>query len=140
MPEISEVLKKKGLKATPQRMAIYQALLSTDAHPGAEVIYEQLKMAYPTLSLNTVYTNLDILADVGLIRRIDSGEGLFRYDGNPSPHLHIICTDCRKVEDIYGDCSIDLADMTGKVEKWSGYKVNDHALYFFGQCPECLKR
>ncbi len=132
----SEVLKAKGLKATPQRIAIYKALTSTTSHPDAETLYNMMKLDFPTMSLNTIYTTLCALEEAGLARRIDAGNGA-RYDGNPAPHAHIICTQCLRVDDLAAQVDTAVDGWPQKVEAASGYSVRDFAVYFYGICPAC---
>ena len=136
----TQALKAKGLRVTPQRMAVFEALRSRKDHPSVEMVHEQVRKAFPTISLNTVYTTLNALEEVGLIRRIDAGDSLCRYDGNAVPHLHIVCTGCLRVDDVALAAEASAAEMTRQVGKVSGYDVTDYAMYFYGQCPECRSK
>lgn len=136
----AQALKAKGLRVTPQRMAVFEALRSRKDHPSVEMVHEQVRKALPTISLNTVYTTLSALEEAGLIRRIDAGDGLGRYDGNAMAHLHIVCTGCLRVDDVALPVEASAAEMTRQVEEASGYSVTDYATYFYGQCPECQNK
>lgn len=104
LEKIKEKLSKSGLKATQQRLVIYQKLQSfIDKHPTAEQIYESLHEQNPTLSLGTVYKTLDTFTDVGLIERIPSEGGKMRYDANLTPHNHIFCKESEEIIDLYDE-------------------------------------
>lgn len=129
----TEALKAYGMRVTPQRIAIYTMLMATDEHPTVDAIYEQVRTKCPTISLNTVYTTLCAMANVGLIRHVDAGDGLCRYDGNPRPHAHIICHSCRRVEDLDVEAKLNKEEVAER----SGYDIDDVAVYFYGLCPNC---
>ena len=80
MRQTAEILKEKGLKVTPQRIAIYNMLKNTKEHPSAEGIYKALEQDNPTMSLATVYKTLDSFESVQLVQQLNVGEGYARYD------------------------------------------------------------
>jgi Fur family peroxide stress response transcriptional regulator len=134
MNNLTEVFKEKKLKLTPQRIAVYKYLKSTKEHPSAEVIYKALQPEYPTMSLATVYKALKTLVEVDLVQEINVGEGNFRYDGMISPHSHIQCLSCGRVDDIEGFC---FSDLNEKVQKNCDYEVMTNQVYFYGLCKDC---
>ena len=85
-----EILSGKGLKATPQRILIYETLLADHSHPSAEQVYEQIKSMYPTISLATIHKTLETLVDYHLAKKVSTIEGTFRYDGKTEDHHHIL--------------------------------------------------
>ena len=95
--------KDLGIKVTPQRTAIYRELASTDQHPSTETIYKKIKDYYPNISLTTVYRTLETFEKLGLISVVNVLYNAARYDANLSPHHHIVCTECKKVEDVYDE-------------------------------------
>jgi Fur family peroxide stress response transcriptional regulator len=128
-------LRRAGLRVTPQRLAIYRALASTDVHPSAQTLFEQLQSSLPSLSQATVYNTLQTLASHGLIQRMgDVGDGAVRYDGNPEPHVNLVCTMCYKVNDEY---QISLADITKQVETHSGFEAQAVHVTLYGICARC---
>ena len=135
----TEALKAHGMRVTPQRIAVYDALVPRKDHPSVDQIYTQVKERCPTISLNTVYTTLTMMAKAELIRQIDAGDGLCRYDGNPRPHLHIVCTDCHRVDDLDLDMTADAKSLLQRAADTSGYDINDYAIYFYGCCPSCRR-
>lgn len=134
MENISLIFKEKKLKLTPQRLAVYQYLKSTNEHPSAETIYNALQATYPTMSLATVYKSLKTLVEVNLVQELNVGEGNFRYDANCFEHCHIQCVKCGKVEDLM---NLSLPNLNSMVEENSDYKVNWNKLFFYGLCKEC---
>ncbi len=95
--------KELGIKVTPQRKAIYKELASTDQHPSTETIYKKIKDYYPNISLTTVYRTLETFEKLGLISVVNVLYNAARYDANLDPHHHIVCTECKKVEDVYDE-------------------------------------
>lgn len=136
MDETAVLLKEKGLKITPQRLAIINLLKNTKEHPSAETIYKKLSSDFPTMSLATVYKTLEMLKNIGLIQELNVGEGSFRYDANIESHPHVICLSCSRVDDL--DESV-LKDLMNDVKKHTDYLLTEQKLYFYGYCPDCQK-
>jgi len=134
MNHIASIFKEKKLKLTPQRLAVYNYLINTTSHPSADVIYTDIHIQYPTMSLATVYKALKTLVDVGLIQEINVGEGNFRYDGNSFPHPHLQCLGCGKVDD-FKDLSLD--NLNAIAEEHTDYQIISNKVYFYGYCTNC---
>jgi Fur family peroxide stress response transcriptional regulator len=138
MHTIEEILRKKKIKVTPQRMAVYSILKQSKSHPNVEMIYQKLKPDFPAMSLATVYKTMDVLKKVGLIQELNVGEGGLRYDAQIRPHCHIYCKNCGKVVDVD---HFPLEELQGslleKVKEETGFNILFVQLYFFGICPEC---
>lgn len=132
--EVTALLRERGFKVTPQRLAVYNVLSHTTAHPNAEMLYRELQPYYPTMSLATVYKTLSILCEVGLAQELNVSEDAFRYDANTQPHPHVRCTCCGRVDDIM-DLSTDSLEAQAASE--TGYQIEAHQYYFFGVCPSC---
>lgn len=132
--EFIERSKDLGLKVTPQRIAIYRELASTNQHPSTETIYKKIKDYYPNISLTTVYRTLETFEKLGLISVVNVLYNAARYDANLDPHHHVVCTECKKVEDFYdGSLSnLDVSDMT-----LNGYKIKGYSMLLNGVCKEC---
>jgi len=116
---------------SPKREAILQCLRSTTCHPSAEWVYAQLKPRIPDLSLATVYRNLSLLSDMGLITTLETLDKSIHYDGNTDPHSHFICERCSKI--------IDLGVERGLPEDISelGLLVRHKKIIYYGLCPDC---
>ena len=126
----------RKLRRTNQRRVILEELCNVCSHPTASDVYEMVRKKLPKVSLGTVYRNLELLSSCGTIQKLDFGEPHKRFDGNPDPHYHVICTSCNKVEDI----KIPLKPILEKeAAEASGYKINGHHISYSGVCPDCRK-
>ena len=94
-----DLLRGKGLKVTSQRLAIFNFILSRKDHPTAEQIYQKLRIEYPTISLGTIYKNLHLLEELGLIQELGFNEGSIRYDPDMEAHINMVCSKCGKISD-----------------------------------------
>ncbi len=136
MNNITKVFKEKKLKLTPQRIAVFKYLKSTNEHPSAETIYKALQTDYPTMSLATVYKALKTLVSVKLVQELNVGEGNFRYDANVEPHPHIQCISCGKVDDIMG---VSYSSLNDSIKNYTDYEIISNQVYFYGICKDCNK-
>jgi len=127
-------LREHGMKITPQRRFIFQALeRDMHLHPTAEDIFTDVRQTLPDISLTTVYNTLRELVAMGLLRQVDLGEGMTRFDPNTDLHHHLLCTHCGRLEDVYVrfPC-IALPD-----DQSRGFTVTNHQVIFEGLCPDC---
>lgn len=124
----------KRYKRSRQRERILDTLRRTKSHPTAAWIYDELKRDFPDLSLGTVYRNLNILHDQGLVRVLQSGSTFDRFDADTSVHYHFVCQGCGKVEDIDFPLPHDIDTKASIV---LGRVVTGHRLDFFGICNSC---
>ncbi|KPJ56268.1 MAG: hypothetical protein AMJ42_05530 [Deltaproteobacteria bacterium DG_8] len=130
-------LKSHLLRSTRQRAIIIEVLKGVTMHPSADWIYDKVRKRCPNVSLGTIYRNLNLLKEKGLIKELKFGKNAARYDGNFEPHHHIYCLECGKLEDV--QCKVH-PNLTKRVEKTNGYKIVTHQLEFNGICPECLQK
>ncbi len=121
---------------TRQRRAILEELMSTTDHPTAAQLHERLRKKMPKLSIGTVYRNLDVLHEMGLVKKLVHAGMETRFDGNTSPHLHIRCTVCGKVADVHDLPFPDIA----LVNDINGFKVTGYEFEWQGLCPECRSK
>ena len=121
-----------GKRYSRQRELIYHTLMQTDQHPTAEMIYQALKPENPNLSLGTVYRNLNLLVNEGIIVRMDFP--VERYDADTSPHAHFRCEQCGRVLDLRLPYDEKLDQLAVDA---SGYEVKGHALIYHGICADC---
>ena len=118
-----------------KREAILACLRDTTAHPSAEWVYEQLKPQIPDLSLGTVYRNLSLFKDQGLIASLGTVGGVERFDGDITPHVHFICTGCHRILDL---SQIQVpAELNTAADRASGGRVESCQLIFHGRCADC---
>lgn len=118
-----------------QREAILNTLCSTKTHPTAAWIYENVRLVLPNISLGTVYRNLAMLEEDGVIRKIPVGDGREHFDGDVSGHSHFYCKQCRHITDII----IDSAEACKTVEEQTGAIVDSGTYTFTGICCSCKK-
>lgn len=126
------------LKYSRQRNAILDLLKNTTTHPTANWVYMEIKEQFPKVSLATVYRNLNLLADLGTIIRLDVGNGTEHYDFNTCNHYHFVCTSCHKIIDVMDMIPFDGID--NNVEQMLGVKVKTHSLTFHGECEDCINK
>lgn len=118
-----------------KRNAILSCLRSTTEHPSAEWIYTRLKPEYPDISLGTVYRNLNLFKEQGIIASLGTVKGAERFDGITTPHVHFICTVCGSVMDLAGiSVPEELSDAASGL---SGGRVDSCRLCFYGTCQAC---
>lgn len=96
---LKEALSGAGLKATQQRLVIYQCLLASESHPTAEEIFEKVRPANPSISLGTVYKTLETLVENQLAQKVAVSENKMRYDARMEAHHHIYCTNTGEIID-----------------------------------------
>ena len=119
-----------------KRSAILSCLRATDTHPSAEMVHEMLQAEHPDISLATVYRNLALFKQQGLIVSVGSVNGVERYDGNIDPHVHFVCTDCGTVTDLHG---LQVPDeLNTAAARESGAEVDHCHLTFHGRCRTCV--
>lgn len=92
-----------GLKATPQRIVIYQALTELHNHPTADDIIEYIGRSHPSISPGTVYKTLETFLQKNLIRRVKTDQDIMRYDAISNPHHHLFCAESDRIEDYFDD-------------------------------------
>lgn len=118
-----------------KREAILDALRGSDVHPTAEWIYRRLKPEYPDLSLGTVYRNLGRFQETGQAVSLGSIDGQERFDGDTSPHAHLVCRRCGAVVDVYGALPGE-GELEGLSER-CGCKIESASVTFLGLCAGC---
>ena len=121
-----------------KRDAILSYLRSTDAHPSADMVYARLKPEIPDLSLGTVYRNLSMFRQQGVIASLGTVNGVERFDGNTVPHVHFVCTCCSAVMDLH-QMSMPQ-QLCREAAEHIGAKVDACQLMFHGTCRECLAK
>jgi len=128
---------KQNLKKSKQRDTIFNTLCQLKTHPTAEELYDLVKERIPRLSLATVYRNLELLAEMGYVQKLDTGGRQKRFDGDPSGHYHVVCIVCGKVSDI--DMQNDMNFFDAILDK-KGYDIFAQKIQFQGICPQCQKK
>ena len=120
-------IRGRGYKATPQRLAVIGAL-AAEQHQSLE----EIRGRCPEVGLVTVYRTLDLLSEIGLVRRLDLGDGP-RYELAEDHHHHLICESCGEISE-FEECPLDPARLP---EIGGGFEVRSHSLEVYGLCAAC---
>lgn len=124
---------------TRQRTLVLNAVKSSHSHPNAEEVYQKVQTEIPSISLGTVYRNLDLLEQMGQIVRIPSKIGGDRFDGVVQDHPHLVCTKCGRVFDL--DCQIqEETALVRKALEKSGAQIDRLRIVAMGVCSECQNK
>ena len=126
-------LQRHGQRVTTQRRLILEVVKRTDSHPTAEWVYRRVRRRLPRISLGTVYRNLKLLAEEGLIQGLDN-RGFGRYDGNTARHHHFTCQRCGRVFDL--EAQADRA-LERRIAARTGFAIAYHRIEFYGLCSSC---
>lgn len=129
-----EKLKNTGVRMTPQRHAILEYLLNSMSHPTADEIYKALETRFPSMSVATVYNNLKVFIEAGLVKELTYGDQSSRFDADMSDHYHAVCDVCGKMVD-FDYPALHEAEETAA--RKTGFQIRGHRLEVHGICPEC---
>lgn len=128
-----ERLQEKGLKVTPQRVAIYEAIIALDNHPIAENIIEYIKANHPNISVGTVYKVLDFLVENNLLKKVKTEKDIMRYDAVLSNHHHLYCAETDRIEDYADDKLNQLISDYFKKHQIKNFNIQDIKLQITGK-------
>lgn len=129
-------LRQEGLKVTPQRIAVLKFLDGNTGHPSVEEIHRQVAGDFPTISLATVYNTLDTLEQIGEVQAVTIDPTRKHYDPETRPHHHVMCTECRRIADVFSDYSSVLRVPEALADQ---FRVRDAAVSFRGVCRDCAE-
>ncbi|HEX7056730.1 MAG TPA: Fur family transcriptional regulator [Bacilli bacterium] len=127
-------LKSSGVRMTPQRHAILSYLLNTKSHPSADEIYKALERKFPSMSVATIYNNLKVFIDSGLVRELTYGDDASRFDADMSDHYHAICEQCGKIVDFDHP---PIKSVEEAALEQTGFQIKGHRLEVYGICESC---
>ncbi len=122
------------MRLTTQRQIILEELGKVTTHPTANEVYDMVRKRLPRIGLGTVYRNLELMAESGIILKLEVGGTQKRFDATIDPHYHIRCLNCGKVDDIEMPV---MSEINKAAEELSQYKVLGHHIEFSGLCSEC---
>jgi len=123
-----------GIRHSKQRDAILDELCSRTDHPTADELFVSLREQMPNISLATVYRNLSLLANDGVVLRLTCGDTADHFDGNTAPHYHIYCRVCHRLYDVDVH-EIDLINSLANTN-YNGL-IESHSITFYGICEKC---
>lgn len=127
-----EKLQEKGLKVTPQRVAIYEAIVKLNNHPTAENVIEYIKTNHPNISVGTVYKVLDSLVENALLKKVKTEKDIMRYDAVLSNHHHLYCAETDRIEDYEDEKLNEMINAYFKSHNIQNFKVHDIKLQITG--------
>ena len=131
--QVKERLSQYKLKATQQRIVVYDALMQLHNHPTAENIYDFVKSKNPSISLATVYKTLDTFVSASLAAKVMSANGTARYDGYMDHHSHLYCVNTEEIVDFEDEQLSKLIQNYFKNKKIKNFKINDIRLQINGE-------
>ena len=123
------------MKYSKQREIIKRLVLNNEEHPSAHDLYQGIRKDYPHISLATVYRNLNLLAEEGLIRKIENSYGSDRFDFQTMPHHHMFCKTCGDVYDLNLE---ELKYIENQIKQAFGFEVTD--FHIEGECQKCKSK
>jgi Fe2+ or Zn2+ uptake regulation protein len=133
MADLSTALHERGMRVTPQRVVLHRALLELDRHVTADELLDAVSERLPNVSLPTIYATLDLLEELGMVRRVQRA-GTTLFDPRTDSHHHLICTSCGSIEDL--DSDLD----TGALERAAarhGFEHERIEAVVHGRCARC---
>ncbi|AAP77539.1 transcriptional repressor [Helicobacter sp. MIT 03-1614] len=132
MMNFEQHLRDKHLKITPQRIATLNQIYN-NGHMSIEEIYEQIKQIYPSISLATIYKNVNALCKANILREIKAPKDKQKYELSSDKHLHVYCEKCGRLDDI----KLDTRALEQNCSASSGYTISDISAVLMGVCPDC---
>lgn len=130
--EIRIRLSEKGLKVTPQRISILEAIYNLDNHPTVENIIEYIHGPHPNIATGTVYKVLETLVENQLIRKVKTDKDIMRYDGVVEKHHHLYCAECDVIQDYFNEELDELLNDYFKKKKIADFKIENIILQIHG--------
>ena len=135
---LNTILSQHGYKLTRQRRAVVEVVAHGQTRLSAADVYAQAQRACPDLGLTTVYRTLEILAELGAIRRVHLDDGCEGFAPASAEHgHHLICSNCKTTIE-FEDC--DMRKLLDRVAARTGFKIEQHWLELVGRCPKCLRK
>ena len=125
------------IRLTTQRQIILEELAKVKSHPTASELYDMVRKRLPRIGLGTVYRNLDLMADSGMILKLEVGGTQKRFDATTVEHYHIRCSSCGKVDDI--DLPV-IQELVAQAAETTPYMILGHHVEFTGTCAGCQKK
>jgi Fur family transcriptional regulator, ferric uptake regulator len=122
------------MRLTAQRQIILEELGKVTSHPTANEVYDMVRKRLPRIGLGTVYRNLELMAETGLILKLEVGGTQKRFDATTNLHYHVRCSECGRVDDIELPVQTKLDRLAAKA---CDYQIIGHHIEFSGICPDC---
>ena len=129
---IKDILVEKGLKVTPQRIAVYEALMHVKNHPSADRLIKYIRESHPSISVGTIYKTLETFVDNKLVKRVKTEEDVMRYDIILDEHHHIYCTQTGKIADYFDEDLDQIIKAYLKNNPIPGFELEEVKLSIIG--------
>jgi Fur family peroxide stress response transcriptional regulator len=137
--KIIAALKGCGLKVTPQRIAVFDAVINLNNHPTAENVTDYIKSNHPNIATGTVYKALETLVRCGIINKVKTDTDIMRYDAITEKHHHLYCAESERIED-FVDLELDkMLEKYLKNKKIPNFKIEDIKLQIVGKFADRIK-
>ena len=133
MNDIRNKLIEKGLKVTPQRIAILEAIITLNNHPTAENMIDYIRKNHPNIATATVYKVLDALVANELIKKVKTERDVMRYDAIMESHHHLYCSESDRIEDFVDTELNDMIEKYFEKKKIPDFKIEDIKLQIIGK-------
>lgn len=137
--EIIKILTANGLKVTPQRIEVLEAVAELRNHPNVENIIEYIKQNNPSISTGTIYKTLDTYVKKGLIKKVTTDSDIMRYDSVSQKHHHLYCSASDRIEDFYDDDLNSIIETYLKKKHIPNFSIKDFKLQIIGNFSENKK-
>lgn len=131
---LASALRERGQRVTPQRLVIARAVEQLDRHATAEMVFDEVSIQLPGVSLPTVYATLDLLGELGLVHRVATEGGTVVYDPRTDDHHHLVCRACGAIADI--DAPVDVEALFGAARD-AGFAPDQAQVTVRGLCRNC---
>ena len=136
--ELLGKLRQWGVRVTPQRLAIAEAVLNSTDHPSVQQIQERVCRHFPSTTLATIYSTLGVLEKSGLVQELPF-QKMSRYESNLEPHVNLVCTECGAVVD--ADVGQEtVTHLTNRISRQSNFQVTWQRVDFYGRCRRCAAK
>lgn len=135
--ELRDKLAEKGLKITPQRIAILEAVYKLENHPTADNIIDYIRKTHPNIASGTVYKVLETLIENKLIKKVTTDKDVMRYDGILENHHHLYCTECDLIEDYVDEELNELLKKYFETKEIKGFHIDEFVLQIKGTFDKC---
>ncbi len=132
-----DVCATHGLAVTHQRQVIWETLMSLEGHPSPEEVYDHVRKLIPSISLATIYKNVRTFIDHGLLSEVSLHHGSARLETNMDPHHHMVCLQCRTIEDLD---ETDLEPVRLKKDAPEGFQIHRYSVEVHGLCSKCARQ
>ncbi len=134
--DLHNVLRNKGLKITPQRIIVFDAVVNLGNHPSTDKIIEHIKNNHPNISVATVYKILETFVEHGIFKRVKTGKDVMRYDYELEKHHHLYAKDSDRIEDYYDADLNQLLEKYFEQKKIENFKIEEMKLQIIGKFIE----